>query len=128
MAKQAQKAGTVSRLTVKNPNLEKVISTIAQAAETKDSKKILADIGLITKEDKMLDTEKDLNELNVKLAEDNKQLRETAELLFKENQTLRNELNTLNVIILRKAAQEVGIQYGEPPRSQEAATANSKST
>jgi len=51
-------------------------------------------------------------------------LRETAELLFKENQTLRNELNTLNVIILRKAAQEVGIQYGQP-QSQEATTASS---
>lgn len=124
MAKQAQKTGTVSKLTVKNPNLEKVISTITQAAETKDGKKILADIGLITKEGEMPDTEKDLNELNIKLAEENKQLRETAELLFKENQTLRNELNTLNVIILRKAAQEVGIQYGQT-QSQEATTASS---
>ncbi len=127
MAKQAQTVGRINQLTVKNPNLEKVISTITQAAETKDAKKVLADIGLITQENKMSDVE-NLNELNMKLAEENKQLRETAELLFKENQTLRNELNTLNVIILRKAAQEVGIQYGEPPRSQEAATANSKST
>lgn len=117
MARQAQRVGTISQLTTEQS--DRLASRAIQLLD-KNLKSALPDelFGNAPVEDKMADTEKDLNELNMKLAEENKNLRETAELLFKENQTLRNELNVLNVIILRKTAQEVGVQYGQPQTAQ----------
>lgn len=95
----------------KYKNFERAIKTITESDPS--FKEMPDNVVYSTREtnETMEHTEEKSTELNENLAKENDNLRKTVGALFKENQALRNELNMLNVILLRKVAKEVGVEF-----------------
>lgn len=116
--KKRLKAADSRKDSAKYKNFERAIKTITESDPA--FQEMPDNVVYSTKEtnETMEHTEQKSTESNENLAKENDNLRKTVEALFKENQALRTELNTLNVILLRKVAKEVGVEFRPEQSSQ----------